>query len=140
MIKGTPGASFTINVTADVTSAPETNLLVGMPDGGSVTVAEAGFYHYVYGWPTASPESAGFYMVNSTAATLPAGKAYLRTTTALSTTESRLVIVEGEDLTGISLIHNSQNTVLHYYNLNGQQVTRPQKGIFILNGKKLMVK
>jgi hypothetical protein len=42
--------------------------------------------------------------------------------------------------TGIDSVHNLQSTVHSYYNLNGQRVTQPTKGIYISNGKKVIVK
>lgn len=42
--------------------------------------------------------------------------------------------------TGISSINNNQKSEGAYYNLNGQRVETPVKGLFIKNGKKLIVK
>lgn len=42
--------------------------------------------------------------------------------------------------TGIELATCERHHTDNYYNLSGQQVTKPQKGIFITNGKKVIVK
>lgn len=44
--------------------------------------------------------------------------------------------------TGISEIYDSAANTLQgpYYNLNGQQVSKPGKGIYIVNGKKVIFK
>jgi hypothetical protein len=47
--------------------------------------------------------------------------------------------VEGV-VTGIADINTNVNTTASYYNLQGQKVQRPAKGLYIVDGKKLMVK
>jgi hypothetical protein len=43
---------------------------------------------------------------------------------------------------GISEILNNETINLQgpYYNINGQRVSRPDKGIYIVNGKKVLLK
>ena len=140
-IAGTAGEQFTISTTADATTAPATNLFVGMPNGGKVDDADDGF-NYVFGWTEVT--NPGFYLVASDKPTLGAFKAYLHTTDKLSAPgTSRLAIaIEGEgDITGISEM-NTMNTVDNgkVYNLSGQRVTAPAKGLFIMNGKKIVRK
>jgi len=44
-----------------------------------------------------------------------------------------------EDITGINSITNQKKTTTDkYYNLNGQQVMHPEKGVFITNGRKIV--
>lgn len=42
--------------------------------------------------------------------------------------------------TGIKDVKNNDNSDIVYYNLAGQRVNNPQKGMFIKNGKKIIVK
>ena len=49
------------------------------------------------------------------------------------------IMVDGE-LTGIYNIQNAENADGIIYNLNGQRVNNAQKGIFIINGKKVVRK
>lgn len=44
--------------------------------------------------------------------------------------------------TGISEIFDNETDILHgpFYNINGQRVSRPDKGIYIVNGKKVLIK
>ena len=44
------------------------------------------------------------------------------------------------ETTGISQIENSKSKIENYYNLNGQRVEQPTKGLYIVNGKKVIVK
>ena len=75
-------------------------------------------------------EQEGYYM--------PAGKAYLSTT--VDAVESRMKVnIEGET-TGINTINGEGLKLNGYYNLNGQRVDNPKKGLYIVNGKKVMVK
>ena len=75
--------------------------------------------------------------------TLAAGKAYLNDANgawANSEAPSFSLIVDGET-TGINVIDNGQLTIDNvYYDLSGRRVAEPTKGIFILNGKKFVVK
>lgn len=60
-------------------------------------------------------------------------------TTSNNAPELNFVIDGGT--TGISTMHNSQS-IMHneYYNLAGQRVSQPTKGLYIVNGKKMIVK
>ena len=50
-----------------------------------------------------------------------------------------IVVGEG-DTTGISLDELLNNSTSDIYNLNGQKVSKPQKGVYIINGKKVVRK
>ncbi len=73
--------------------------------------------------------------VKASAGTLAAGKAYLKLDAALA----RGIIDMVGDVTGIGTVERStaDNEV---YNLNGQRISKPAKGLYIANGKKVMVK
>lgn len=49
-------------------------------------------------------------------------------------------LYEELNTTGITTINHEPLTTDHYYNLAGQRITRPTKGIYILNGKKIFFK
>ena len=70
--------------------------------------------------------------------TIPAGKAYLNVAAA----GSRLnIIFDDNNTTSISTIANSQEpTANSYYDLQGRRVAQPSKGLYIVNGKKVVVK
>ena len=79
----------------------------------------------------------GFYKANSTVGTQVAkGKAYLPATGAAA----RLVMKFGdEEATGISSAKVSQSTE-QVYDLQGRHVAQPTKGLYIVNGKKMVIK
>ena len=81
----------------------------------------------------------GFYKVKSTV-TIPAGKCYLNTNT--NAPEYLAFSFNGE-ATGISATLNDKGQMTNdkvVYNLNGQRVAQPTKGLYIVNGKKVMFK
>ena len=42
--------------------------------------------------------------------------------------------------TGIETVEQSTSGNGHYYNLNGQRVMAPSKGLYIINGKRVVIK
>ena len=79
-----------------------------------------------------------FHLVNA-ASTVPAGKAYLLASDFPGGAPS-LNFVFGGETTGINSVetHEAQNGA--FYNLNGQRVAAPGKGLYIVNGKKVIIK
>lgn len=79
--------------------------------------------------------SVGFYPVGSEV-TIPAGKAYLKCTAPSPVKGFTFVF---DDATGINTVANGQLTVDNeIYNLSGQRINKMQKGINIVNGKKIL--
>ena len=77
----------------------------------------------------------GFYKYNSSAVDLT-GKAYLDVTGA----GARLNLVfDDSEATGIANVREAANNK-QFFNLNGQRVAQPQKGLYIVNGKKMIMK
>lgn len=138
LLAGEPNAEEDIEATKEVPPIG-TNLLVATTDATEVDASTEGSYNYFL---STKNSQTGFYKVvnNITSA---AGKAYLHTTSALnSEQDSRAAwIFDDEQIpTGISEVKkvNSSNC---FYNLNGQRVTNPRNGLFILqNGKKLIIR
>ena len=76
----------------------------------------------------------GFYKY--TGATLAANKAYIMT--APSNASEYLFSLDGET-TGVNDVRSKKDDVRgDYYNLNGQKVPNPTKGLYIVNGKKVI--
>ncbi len=78
----------------------------------------------------------------ATGANLHAGKAFLSTTYNVAATSARelQIVFEGEEeATGIADV-KSQKEEGGFFNLSGQRVTKPTKGLYIMNGKKMIVK
>ena len=86
-------------------------------------------------------EKVGFYKLAETGS-LPANKAFMSYTEGSST--SKEFFEEGFELgsneaTGINTIENGADNGA-IYNLQGQRVNKAQKGVFIQNGKKVVLK
>ena len=66
-------------------------------------------------------------------------RAYLQTTTAPAA--ARLAIVfDDEATTGVTEIVNSKLSNSKYFDLQGRRVAQPTKGLYIVNGKKVIIK
>ena len=130
ILKGTAGATITIPVAASGSSID--NYLVGCPTE-TVLTTNANYYVLVNNGATAE-----FQCLDAHGATIPAGKAYLNVEGA----SSRLSIVfDDNSTTSISTKANSQEpTANSYYDLQGRRVAQPTKGLYIVNGKKVVVK
>ena len=77
-----------------------------------------------------------FYLVTGTDATVKPFRAYL--TTAVPS--ARMLTFNLDEVTAIDAVNNSKKTSDGYYNLNGHRVAQPTKGLYIFNGKKLIVR
>ena len=129
MLKGTANATVTIPVVATGT-AISGNKLVGCTATTELT-ANASYYVLVNNSGTAE-----FQCLDTNGATIPAGKAYLNAGRA----GSRLSIMFSDDAASISSVENANMQNAQYYNLNGQRTLAPQKGLYIVNGKKVVLK
>ena len=113
-------------------STPQGNLLVGVLSGTSVS----GAGKYVL---TEKSGAAVFAETSGTGATVAAGHAYLDLGGASARTR-QIIIKVGDDSTGISDIEAESGEQV-IYNLRGQRVEKPTRGgIYIINGKKVLVK
>ena len=109
------------------------NLLVGVL-GSAQTVNSADKYVLVA--RTDSEVGVKFADTAAQAATVPAGKAYLQVPS-----NSRLISFSFDDgTTGINVLTTAENQSSSIYNLQGQRVTTMNKGLYIINGKKVMIK
>lgn len=119
-----------------LTDATFTNgKMVGSYEAVSVAKSdEAGRENYVI-------SNDKFYLVNQTAAPMKSTRAYLVLDTPASGVKS-VVTFDGE-ATGIDSMNNSQITDINgedVYDLSGRRVSHPTKGMYIVNGKKVLVK
>ena len=76
-----------------------------------------------------------FYAANGQ--NVATNRAYLQTTTA----NARISLnFDDETTTGIIATLKDKETNSKVYNLNGQRVDNPAKGLYIVNGKKVIIK
>lgn len=71
----------------------------------------------------------------------PAGKAYITVPASAFATPARALMLTFDDATSVKELKNSGIEELKaYYNLQGQRVASPKKGLYIVNGRKVQVK
>ena len=93
-----------------------------------------------YGLTVNSSNEAQFVMINCSAGNeveIPAGKAFLLINS--SSAARTLDVVFTDETTGINNVSVEMNAE-GVYNMNGQRVNKAQKGLYIINGKKVFVK
>lgn len=121
------------------TGLPEEGNLVGfLASGGSVPASvEKGDTYYVL---QKQAEVVGWYKVTS-ALTGTANRAYLKVPAAAGGEARQFMPLFGDsETTAIMSVNTEGITANDYYNLNGQRVSQPAKGLYIVGGKKVMVK
>lgn len=119
-----------------------TNLLKGSATQTTNVQSTNETKYYVFGVQNNTP---GFYNA-ATSFTSAAGKAYLQLTAEQAAAAPSLnLIFDGDDglSTGIDKVQGSGSKVQGaeaYYNLAGQRVAQPTRGLYIVNGKKVIIK
>ena len=78
----------------------------------------------------------GFYKWNG--GSLTSGKVYLPSS-AVTSSSRDFIGFEG-DVTGINEVKNQKETVNGIFDLQGRKVITPSKGLYIVNGKKVVIK
>ena len=129
ILKGTPGTTYTIPVFEHGYTV-STNLL--LVSDGKVKGSDGSIYALAE-----KSSVVGFYKVGD-AVTIPAGKCYLNTGTPAPD-------YLGFDFgaTGISeelRVKSEEFATAPIYNLAGQRVAQPTKGLYIVNGRKVVIK
>ena len=132
LVKGT--ASGTVNLPiADASTAVDGNEFLVNVSGETFTAADHTTYYAMI--KDSDPLTFGTFAPGTLA--FPANKAYL----AVAGSAARLMAVFSDDeATGIDTVNSEEITVKGYYNLAGQRVAAPQKGLYIVNGKKVAIK
>ena len=132
ILAGTANETYDIPV-ATSGDAIEGNLLVGCPNGDTLT--ENGNQYVLV---ANADNKAEFQCLEEMGATIPAGKAYLEVPT--ESIGARLSIVIGGETTGIAEVATAGAENGAIYNLSGQRISKPANGLYIVNGKKVIIK
>lgn len=150
ILKGNEGTYYPKVIGNNSGTYPSDNLLKGNTGEGEIAASTDGTYHYIFAKKkTGDASTIGFYKL-AEKYTLDAHKAYLETTDDITPKESRVALIfDDGETTGIQELENSSIEELNhsgnealkaYYNLNGQRVTNPKRGLYIVNGKKVIIK
>ena len=124
IVKGDEG-TYTLKVAEEEIEAPENNLL-------QISTKNTGNGVYVL-YNGAS--GVGFYLWSG--GSLGAGRVYLP-----ATTNAREFIGLDSETTGISTVNSEAKSLFNseFFNMAGQRVAKPAKGLYIVNGKKVVIK
>ena len=131
ILKGAEG-SHTLTSAASTTVDVSSNQLKANMVDYVLPVNNGTYYNYTL---AAGPT----FMHSTGSGTLAAGKAFLRTTVNTAEARGFDLVFDNGDVTGISEV-NAVASDNKFYNLQGVEVKAPAKGLYIVNGKKVVIK
>ena len=139
ILKGENGADVTIPVAATGTAITG-NLMVGCPTGEDITSSTIDNANiYVLGASDAQLHNVATYVLSNTLS-IPAGKAYLKASIP-SGARSLTISFDDDDVTGVNEVRSQKEDVRsEWFDLQGRKVAQPAKGLYIVNGRKVVVK
>ena len=129
ILKGTAGATYSIPVKADA-SFDGTNKLKAAVAATTIAANEA----YIM--------QGGLFHKVTAASTVPAGKAYLLASDVPAAARELSFVFGDDETTGLKTVSNNQLVTgnSYFYDLQGRKVANPTKGLYIVNGKKVVIK
>jgi len=134
LLKGTAGATYTLKIAEESPEAIVGNLMKGVVCPTAISQIDGGNTNFVL-------NGGVFKKVSANNNTLAAGKAYLQLPNTSSAREISFIF--DDETTGISATLYDKGQMTNdkaIYNLNGQRVAQPTKGMYIINGNKVIVK
>ena len=146
IVTGTDGSTVTVaKVTYLKAGVP---LLLEKTDGSTVVMNPNDSFDgnkLVYVSSTVTPSGQEYVLYNNefvkATGTIPVGKVYLE----VDDTSAARVLMIGDDTTGIETVNSEERIVNSggdaWYDLQGRRIDKPtKKGLYILNGKKTVIK
>lgn len=135
--------NYALMFTTTTNEAAKTNVLEGTDEATALT-NDPDYYYYGLSLNASSElSSVGFYWMNPTGAAFTNGahKAYLKLAKSIfSSSMSMSAFPFNGSATGIDQIATGADTTKTVYDLSGRRVNKAIKGIYIVNGKKVLVK
>ena len=132
-IVGDPG---TYEIPTTTTDMLYSNFLKGVTTTTTISPTEGSYTNFIL---SNGSYGVGFYTLSSSGE-LAAGKAYLQLPTAsVSNVKAINLIFDDDDPTALQGIED-YTTAKDIYNLQGQKVSAPGNGLYIINGKKILFK
>ena len=133
----------TYNILPAASGDAVTTALVGVTTPTAKQSVENDTYYFVMKKATSASDELTFAPLSTIeAVTIPAGKAYVEVpnTAFVGARELSISFDDGET-TGLADVRGKMADVRgDYYNLNGQRVAQPTKGLYIVNGRKVVIK
>ena len=131
LLKADAPGKYIILKALDETTAIENNAFIGVA-GGTATAEKGSFVLY------AGNEGLGFYQTTAEAFTVGANTAYIPANVVSPT--RMFIPLTGGETTGVDAIETVEAENVKFFDLQGRQVSKPTKGLYISNGKKYIVK
>ena len=126
ILKGEANAAYSIPVKTDATYDGTNKLYAAVTAydcaANEVYILQGGLFHLV-----------------TAASTVPAGKAYLKATDVPAEARSLGFLFGDDEATSINGVSSDRQNG-EFYNLQGQRVDTPKKGLYIVNGTKVIIK
>ena len=141
LLSGTPGETFNLYPTPETADELEGNALVAVTKPVHISPTKGDYTNFMMKGGKFIKIADESYTVK-----MPANRAYLPLLTeAISGSNAKEIMLywDDEEATGIERMRNVENEIMrngNIYNLNGQKLSAPQKGINIINGRKVIVK
>jgi len=126
------------NVPYTTTDMIYSNLLIGVPTTTYVYPTDGEYTNFIL---ANGIHGINFYTL-SEAGNIAGGKAYLQLPTSEIPANSRPLKLSftDEETTGINTVQNEMNGSSDFYDLQGRKVISPVKGLYVVNGKKIIIK
>ena len=137
-LKGDANTEVTIPLSS-AGSAISGNMLVGSPVASTINNLIIDYDNiYVLGASDGKLHNVETY-VSSNTLTIPACKAFLRYSGDNNARDLSLIFDDAET-TGIQAVEKKMSDNAMYFDLMGRRIAQPQKGLYIVNGKKVVIK
>ena len=141
LLEGSAGLSYPLTATNVEATAPAGNSLVAVVESQHIAATNGEYTNFMM-------KGGKFIKIqqDDESVKMPANRAYLPLlTSAISGSNAKEIMLywDDEEATGIEIMRNVENEIMRngkIYNLNGQKLSAPQKGINIINGRKVIVK
>ena len=138
LINGTAGETYTIPVLASSSTSTTGNLMKPCVTATTVNYDDNAGFNYVLMNNSGTPEFQKIVNGTYSSANVGAGKAYLALT---SDPGSRALSLFDDETTGVASVGKAKTTTnCEFYNLAGQRVAQPLKGLYIVNGRKIVIR
>ncbi len=138
LLAGTANKTYNIPV-ADSGDPVGDNAFLVNSTGGTFA-AEDGYTYFGF---KKNSDPITFATFNPSTVAIPTNKAYLKVETSKLPTEAHQLVALFDDgeTTSLREIRNEELGIKNavFFNLNGQRVAQPTKGLYIVNGKKVLV-
>ena len=142
VVTGTDGATVTVTKVTYLKSGVP--LLLEKTDGSTVVMDPNDSFDgnkLVYVSSTVTPSGQEYVLYNNefvkAAGTIPVGKVYLK----VDDSSAARVLMIGDDTTDIDILQIDNLQIDNWYDLQGRRIDKPtKKGLYILNGKKTVIK